>query len=122
MNLAAELREVLKLRDQIEEESQGNDYAGIEKCWKREVELLTADMNETLLYLDNECTADEFSWISEVVEDVAEITQSKRFIDALRRLAEKYPEETKEYNIISFIDSAEAGILEDEEASDLDSA
>ena len=118
MSLSTELREVFKLRDQIEEETQGNDYISIEKCWKTEIELLTADMNETLQYLESECTADEFSWISEVFEEVAEITQSKRFIEALRKLALKYPKETKEYNIISFIDSAEAGIYEDDEVID----
>ncbi|MBR6090277.1 MAG: hypothetical protein IKP86_10115 [Anaerolineaceae bacterium] len=116
MDLAEELRKVFKLRDQIEEISQGNDYAGIQECWKRTAALLTMDMNETLRYLDQECTADEFSWISEVFDEVIDVTQSKRFIEALRRLAVKYPEETKEYNIISFIDSAEAGIRDEEES------
>lgn len=117
MNLVEELREVFKLRDQIETISQGNDYDGIQKCWDREVSLLTADMNETLRYLEEECTADEFSWISEVFDDVIEITQSRRFIEALRKLAVKYPEETKKYNIISFIDSAEAAIWDEADTS-----
>ena len=117
MSLAFELREALKLRDEVEERSQGNDYYGIQQCWKKEIALLTADMDETIRFLDTECTADEFAWLSEVFDDVAEITQSKQFIDALYRLADKYPEETKAENILSFIESAEAGIWNDDEES-----
>ena len=115
MSLASELREVLKLRDEVEERSQGNDYYSIQQCCKKEISLLTADMDETIRFLDTECTGDEYVWLSEVFDDVAEITQSRRFIEALYRLADKYPEETKEYNILSFIESAEAGIWDDDE-------
>ncbi len=118
MNLADELREVFIDLDKYESDTEGTWDWGVEKCRQKEVELLTADMNETLRYLDNECTADEFAWISEVFDDVAEITQSRRFTEVLRRLAEKYPEETKKYNILSFIESAEAVIGEDEENSE----
>ena len=69
-------------------------------------------MSETVHYLENDCLADEFVWISEVFDEVAKRTQSHEFISALRKLAVKYPEETKEYNIISFIDWAEDEIFE----------
>lgn len=113
MSLSNDLRAVFNLRNQIEEISQGNDYSGIKQCWEKEITLLTADMNETLRYLEDECTGDDFGWISEVFDDVAEITQSRRFIEALRKLAIKYPKETKDYNIIPFIDSAEACIWDE---------
>ena len=38
------------------------------------------------------------------------IKQSHAFIDALKRLAVKYPEETEKCSILSFIDSAECTI------------
>ena len=123
MKLAEELREVLKLRDQVEERSQGNDYYGMQQCWKKEISLLTADMDETIRFMDTECTADEYAWISEVFEDVAEITQSGRFIEAIHRLADKYPEVTEEYKLFTFIEGAEDMIWDDdEEASESNGA
>ena len=38
---------------------------------------------------------------------MAQRTRSKEFVETLRRVAEKYPEETKLYSIEEFIESAE---------------
>ena len=85
------------------------DY-GIEQCHKKLVALMTEDIHKSIEFLDNDCTADQFSWLSEVFDEIAENTQSKEFIEALKRLADKYPEETKTYNIMSFIESAECAM------------
>lgn len=77
------------------------------KLWKEEVELLTRDMKESIDYLRNECTASEFSWMSEVFSDIMKENPSKEFIEVLYELAKKYPEETEKYNILSFIEEAE---------------
>ena len=113
MKLADDLRNIFKDLDKYESVTDGTWDWGVEQCRNKEIALLTADMNETLRYLEDECTGDDFGWISEVFDDVAEITQSRRFIEALRKLAIKYPKETKDYNIIPFIDSAEACIWDD---------
>ena len=93
----------------IEERSKihpDNDPA-IEKQWKKMAEKFSVDIEKTILFL-NECTADEFSWLSEIFDDIAEKTRSKKFISALRKTAEKFPEECKEYpGIYSSIDCAE---------------
>ena len=68
---------------------------------------MSKDINDTIEYFENNCTATEFSWLSEVFEDVAQRTRSKEFVETLRRVAEKYPEETKLYSIEEFIESAE---------------
>lgn len=83
------------------------DY-GIQLCWQEETKIMSQDMDKTVEFLDNECTAEEFSLLSEVFEDVAEQTQSQAFVDCLYRVAKKYPEETKKYNVMSFIDTANA--------------
>ncbi len=87
------------------------DY-GVEQCKNKLIALFTENIDESIKFLDNDCTADQFSWLSEVFDEIAEKTQSHAFIDALKRLAVKYPEETKEFNILSFIESAE-GTIED---------
>ena len=66
----------------------------------------------SLQFLDV-CTADEFSWLSEIVEGIAKRTRSKEFVAVLRKTADKYPEETKEYNIVDFIESTECIVSEE---------
>ena len=80
----------------------------IQLCWAQLTELFALNMDETIDFLDNRCTADEFGWISDVFDYVAEETQSKEFIAALYRLAEKYPEEVTENNLMFFIEDAES--------------
>lgn len=87
-------------------------YYGIEKCWKEEIEILTKNIDDTILFLENECTSDEFSWLSEVFDDVAEQSQSKEFVDCLHHVANKYPEECKKYHIYRIIQSAEDSLVE----------
>ena len=67
-------------RKRISEECYDEWDYGIEKCWKQEIEILTEDIPSSILFLQNECTADEYSWISEVIEDIAEKTNSYEFV------------------------------------------
>lgn len=97
-----EFREIIKKRASVDDEW----YSEIEKYWKEMTELFSADPSKTIEFL-NVCTADEFSWLSEVIEDIAKKTHNKEFVAALRKTADKFPEETQQYNITDFIDSAE---------------
>lgn len=107
-----EFREIIKKRSSIDDEW----YTEIEKCWEEMAELFSEDINKTIKFL-NVCTADEFSWISEIIENVAKKTHSKEFVAVLRKTADKYPEETKQYNIVDFIESAES--IADSEREDV---
>ena len=81
--------------------------------------VLCEDIEGTVQYLRSDCTADEFSWISEVFDEIVIRTKSPEFISALRFLAEKYPEETEAYNIAPFIDSAEYQLNQNESKNHL---
>ena len=65
-------------------------------------------LNSAISYIKDSCTASEFSWLSEIFDDVAEKTHSLDFINALEGIAKKYPEETAEYNLLESIASAKA--------------
>ena len=78
------------------------------KCWREEVAVLTEDVKGTIDYLNSECTEDEYSWISEIIEELVEITKSKELLDSYKGLMQKYPKASREYNIASFVESAEA--------------
>ena len=71
------------------------------------VDLLTEDINATVSFLDKECSEEQFVWMSEIFDEIAERTKSKAFIEALRRAARRYQKATEDYNIEYFIDSAE---------------
>lgn len=101
---------IIEERERFWTEGQDSWDYGIEQNHKKMIALITEDISKSIEFLDNDCTAEQFSWLSEVFDEIAEITQSHAFIDALKRLAVKYPEETKTYNIMSFIESAECMI------------
>lgn len=94
------MMDVVKFREVIRERSEMSDEwsFGIEQCWKKEIEILSQDIPSTTEYLKNECIADEYGWISEIIDDLAESTQS---------LMIKYPDEYKKHNVSSSIKFAE---------------
>lgn len=69
---------------------------------------LSSKIDSAISYIKDSCTASEFSWLSEIFDDVAEKTHSLDFINALEAIAKKYPEETAEYNLLENIASAKA--------------
>ena len=101
--LKDEFRKLLSERIQVH---PNNDYE-TDRYWKLETDLLSKDIHETIEFLDSDCTADEFSWISEIFESIVEKTQSKEFIECLWRVAEKFPEECETYHVHASIRFAE---------------
>lgn len=95
-------KEIINKRMNIDDEN----YMEVEKCRKEMEKIFSDDINQTIAFL-SECTADEFSWLSEVFDQITEKTHSKDFIKALYKTAKKYPEETEKYNIYDFINSAQ---------------
>ena len=98
-----EFKKVIQQRDQCDSEW---DY-GVEQCRKRELEILAEDISSTIEYLLTECTAEEYSWISEIIEDLAELTRSEELIECYKSLMPKFPEECERYHIAEFVESAE---------------
>lgn len=99
-----EFRKVIQERIECPDEW---DY-GVENCWKKEIEILSEDIPSTIEFLTTDCTADEYSWISEVIEDLAAKTQSKELVACYRSLMAKFPEECEKYYIIGSVECAEA--------------
>lgn len=96
-------RDVIKKREETDDEW---DY-GIEQCWKKEIEILLEDIPSTIEFLKNECTSDEYSWISEVIDDVVDINPSKELVECYKSLMSKFPEECEKYNIAGVIEICE---------------
>ena len=87
-------KEVIKKRNETHDEY---DY-GVEMCWKEEIEILSEDVPSTVAYLKNECTADEFAWICEIIDDLAVKTRSREIVEAYKNLGKKYPDMAKTFS------------------------
>lgn len=105
-------REVLKKRDETHDEY---DY-GLEMCDKEEIQILSEDIPSTIKYLQNQCAADEFFWISEIIDDLAAKTQSREIVECYKNLGEKYPDMAKTFNFAGCVKYAEAALREDIDA------
>ena len=108
MSLKDEYVKIIKLREEEDRKhlSELPDYWEKSPAINAEIELFTKNLQETIGFLDNDCTADQLSWMSEVFEEISAKLQSWDFIDALGRCADKYPEESKVYNIKECIEYA----------------
>ena len=102
--LSEEFRKIVSKLDSL----HINDDAGYEKCWEEEVNLLSKNLNETINFLKSDCSADEFSWMSEVFDDIVEKTKSKEFIDCIEETSKRFTEECSKYNIEGAIKAAKA--------------
>ncbi|RJX41675.1 hypothetical protein D3P09_06910 [Paenibacillus pinisoli] len=63
----------------------------IEQKWAELIELLSEDETLTLDFL-SQCTKTELSFLSEVFEEVAYNLQSRKYIELLYLLDERYPD------------------------------
>jgi len=73
----------IKAREQTDDEWT----EGVQRCHGDLVGIVCEDMDGTIQYLLTSCTADEFSWLSEVFDDIVARLPRRDFIDALRFLA-----------------------------------
>ena len=109
-----ELQSVAAERKRIAIETQDEWDYGIEQCWKKETEILSRDIAQTINFIENECDDETFCWIGEVFEDVAEITQSKEFVAAIKRLAEKVVDAEERRSVQVDVRYAEDSLFADE--------
>ncbi len=102
MNFAGKYRELLKKRIETPDEI----LSFKDPCMKDAISLFAKNVPEAIEFLKNDCTEDEYSWISEIIEDIAAESENLELIQVYASLADKYPDETKKYNVMSFINSA----------------
>lgn len=99
-------REVITRREKVNDE----DAYGVEQCWQEEIVILTEDIPSSIEFLRHDCTAKEYSWISEIIDDIAEQTGSYEFVDCYKSLMQKFPDECLKNNIAGSIEFAEKAL------------
>ena len=102
-----ELRDIVAERKRIEWDD------GIDQCLKKGIEILTRDLEQTINFIENECDDETFCWIGEVFDDVAEITQSKEFVAAIKRRAAKVVDAEERRSVEVDVSFAEDSLIDD---------
>lgn len=96
------IRAIIEKRAAINDEWQ----AGVAECWKELTDALVEDIDVARKFLLEDCTADEASWVSEVYDDIVYKTQSREYIDLLRKSIERFPKEAEKYHMSDNLDIA----------------
>lgn len=57
--------------------------------WDAEVKQFAANIQESIEFIQNECTDEEFYWMSEVFEDIADCTRSVEFVKCIQKRVQR---------------------------------
>ena len=57
--------------------------------WDKELKVILADLPKSIRFLREECTDEEFYYLSEVFDDIIEQTKSVDFLKCIRERAER---------------------------------
>lgn len=102
-----ELTATIVERIRIGDETQDEWYYGLERCWQKEIKLLSYDIMQTINFIENECDDEIFCWLGEVFEDVTELTQSKEFVRTIKKRAKKVIDEKERRSVEIDVNFAE---------------
>lgn len=75
---------VLKERKRIAVETQDNWDYGIEQCHRKCIDVFAENITASIDFFLCDCTIEDFYWLSETFEGIAEKTQSREIIAAWR--------------------------------------
>lgn len=75
--------------------------------WEREIEAMVADIPAAIEFIKTQCSDEELYWLTEVIDDVVEKTQSTAFIDSLRERTRTVNNAERRKEILDEIRSAE---------------
>lgn len=100
----------MNIRQAIEQRSRicDEDYIMVEKTWQDMIDACTSDLEGTIEFVDNQCTADELSWLSEVYDELIEQTQSPQLVVSLFNAIIRNPEEDKRYSLMPILNESVA--------------
>lgn len=57
--------------------------------WNAEIKQFTINLDESIRFIEEECTDEELYWLSEVFEDIMEKTRSAEFLKCLRKRVQR---------------------------------
>lgn len=109
------VRHIIAERDDTDDE--WNDR--LEQCWEKLTNTLAEDIPGTIHFLLHDCTDNELTAISEVMEPLIAATQSAPLIKAYRTAIALHPQEADQFLLDRNLDSDISMLLDEAEAQRL---
>ena len=100
MSIKEEYEKIVKLREEESDKCLPElpDYWEKSPAIKAEIELFSRSLQETVEFLNNECTEEQLLWLSEVFEEISAKLQSWEFVDALNRAAQRFSKHAERFS------------------------
>lgn len=99
-----------KIKEILEQRLDEEHFYYVE-CWKKEVEILTEDINETIEFVKHKCDDHTLFWMSEVFEDIIEKTKSKELLQVILERANRVIDENNRKEILKEVKYAEGHLI-----------
>ncbi|MBU0279123.1 hypothetical protein [Gemella sp. zg-1178] len=99
-----------KIKEILEQRLDEEHFYYVE-CWKKEVEILTEDINETIEFVKNKCDDYTLFWMSEVFEDIIEKTKSKELLQVILERANRAIDENNRKEILKEVEYAKGHLI-----------
>lgn len=96
------LRDAIVMRERVNDE----DAMMVDRIHGHMADLCLRDIPAFVRFLDDGCTADELSWLSEIYDSLVGRSQSVELVRALRRAIARYPQEDRKYQLTPMLDDA----------------
>lgn len=107
------IRDFLKQR-KIEDESEISDCVDYwDDSARKFYKIIEFDIDNLIQFMEQDCLEEEFMFICENAPELAEISKSKEFVASLYRLADKFSQTTKKWNLMLDIEDAESALDEE---------
>lgn len=71
------------------------------------MKLFAGNTEKAIDFLKQDCNAIQFVYLSEILDDIAQLSATPKLIQACKDLMKKFPQEAKDYHIDHFVQSAE---------------
>jgi uncharacterized membrane-anchored protein YjiN (DUF445 family) len=109
---AETIHSIIRHRIEVHESTNDEWQYGLDQCWEELSSALADDYETARAFLLEDCTAEEARLVSEVYEEVIEKTRSMAFVDLLRQMAKRFPEEDSAYHMTQILEDVVAGYAE----------
>lgn len=112
MNIAKELKSLIRERLGIKTLQDKNMEAELDDCLLRTADAMMKDVDETIRIIQEECSGDECAFLADLLIEVTYRTKDRRFIDCFASLEEKHMNEYYGYFIYEDVAAAEEVLKE----------
>ncbi len=81
-------------RTSLSNQTSPNWENEIKQCWNTEIDILSANIENSIFFFQHDCTVEDLYWLSEIFDILIEKTQSQNLLIAIQERFQNVDEET----------------------------